>query len=245
MKEQIEAKPIQDAYFKGLSASPNDSFYVEGIKQLCALSEENRFNSFTTLVDNINMYKVNKNYASFRTKKAWETLEDFFLSKSEDLKKYELIPLVYGSIIFDDPKNLDYDLLLVSDTNKNMDKLVDTWNYELNEMWKNVGSCGHFSHLDLVPLQINAFFTNSNLIDYVENHAEMIDFTFMDTGALFTGETININNSSFLEINNKLPLFREKTLKIAKKSPILLSTVIRNLQQTLIIRETRRSGLNI
>jgi len=245
MKETLKELSITNAYLEGLAESPNDQLYVDGIGGLCALSKDERLGIFKELVDGLNRYKVGKNKASQRIKKAWGVIENYFLSKSEDLKKYSLIPLVYGSVVFDDPRNLDYDLLLVGNNNKNIDKMLDCWDREFFNQWKDIGSRGHFSYLNFDSLKTSTIFLNSNSTDYAREYAETIDLLFMHAGTLFTGQEVNSNDPRFREINDKLPSLREEFFKVAVKNPILMSTIIRNLQETLIVRERRRNGLDI
>ena len=245
MKEQQNPISIEDAYFKGLSESPNDNLYVDGIRELSLLSKEERLSTFKNLLDKTDLYKIDKRKSSNRVKKAWEVIDNFFLSKAPELLREKITPLVYGSIIFDDPRNLDYDLLLLSNSQRDINKTVDNWDLELSNKWEEVSNGGgHFSYLALDTLQMNCNIVNSNMVEYAQKYAEMIDFDFINVSITFTGVLVNQNDKRFIEINKQLPKVQERALNIANQSPILMSTMIRNMQQMIIIRETRRNGFN-
>lgn len=242
MKEKLTALTAEDSYFIGLKKTPNSDLYVDGIKQISLLASKERFILLQNVLNNLKTYKVKRICSTNKVKEGWQIIEDFLSEKSQTLIREDTIPLLYGSMIFDDPKNLDYDLFLVSNHKSSINyDLLTKWELDLDRKWQKIGTPGHISYLSLDAVQINASLIHSNCAEYAEKYAEMVDFDFMNVGIVLIGESFK--NDIFSGVNSQIPLLQDRIINIANKSSILMGTIIRNLQETLIVRETRRNGL--
>ena len=125
----------QEVYLKNLKGTWGNSM-PSNLELLFSMDTKGLKIEAEKQIQHLNELKVDKNKSSKIVRKGWEVLEKFVESKSSELKKKDVIAIAYGSMIFDDANNLDYDVLLVSEhDNPDMYRVyaVD-WNKEMNEI---------------------------------------------------------------------------------------------------------------
>ena len=240
MKEKLTYLSAEAGYIEGLARGNSDDVSISNLKGILDLGQDKQNRIVIDLVSSINRYKINRNNSSPRVKVAWSVIEKFFSDKNAFLKRENLIPLVYGSVVFDDPCNLDYDLVLVSESQREVEDIIQVqWVDEMEDLWKKVGNGGHFSYvsLDKIKMDCNAF--NHGWSKYVREYAEMIDVDFLNASIYFTGELAIPDNESLTKVN----YLKETLFGFAQKTPILMATIINCLQHTIVTREIRRNSL--
>jgi len=150
------------------------------------------------------------------------------------LKHENVVVVVYGSMLYDDPVNLDFDLECFTDReNKKVKKeiLFGNMQRDLTDRW-TIGTEGHISYgsLERIELHLKKI-KESN--DYTGKNAWSIygDFSRLSTlTTAYAGFTPN----------ERLPdELRRKASRLIKE-PFIGATVIKELQDTLSIREERR-----
>jgi len=202
-----------------------------------SMSEEQMTVRLNDLMEKHELYKVDRSHASPRIQKAWEIMDKFVAGKWQFFQDHEITPVVYGSVTFDDPAHLDFDLALVGvDTREGIEKDLEGWVKELQAGWKAVGTEGHITYTTLEKLDGYAKAFQEDKLESVEEEDYDI-FLY-----LFYGASVLIGNSAYRP-EEKGKQFKEKYLEIVKQSPSLLAYTIYNLEESLIERETRRAGV--
>jgi hypothetical protein len=181
-------------------------------------------------LDRLGELKIRSDRASARTKEAWVKLNSFFSSRKSEMDTLGVAPIVYGSVIFDDPKLLDFDILLVTeDFGDEVERKIDIWMNDLNQVWKNPVKEGHMEHLSLERLRMHCNAFNNNQID-VNTYTE-IDF---DAAAkVLSGDSLTQSTEKY----------KEEIWKLAEETPVLMAYIVLMLNQTIGLHEARRLGV--
>lgn len=248
VEEQIEGlnnfNETQKVYLNVLKEYTYGDVSISNIVSLLSLDKYELKAEAERQIQRINELKIDRNKSSKKVRKAWQVLENFVDSKSSTIKENELIPIAYGSIVFDDVRHLDYDLLLASRNEKpNMSGFLKTWDEELNDEWSGVGEEGHTAYFSIDRLRNRCRAFQEELTEYVDRYAEDIDDDFVHATIIMMGEVISSNDSDKEKESKKLHEIREQIWDLAQETPELMAAIAFNLQQTVVERETRRLGL--
>lgn len=203
---------------------------VANFEPLLALSAEELELEAHEALSRLEELKVDELQATKRTKAAWTKLREFFETKSQILQTHRILPIVYGSIIFDDPKHLDYDVLLVTgQDNEQVAKLELSWEPELDEQWRSIGSPGHIDYLSMERLRGHAKTVGSKKF----SDPFAIDSDFKHASIVLAG----------LPLGDGAVSYRQEIWSLAQENPVLMAYVTLKLKETIALREVRRAGV--
>lgn len=190
-----------------------------------------------SLITQLQQFAVTPENATHVTVRAGrEILRRFFEQKHSVLYKYGVIPIVYGSLLYDDPHNLDYDVVLLGQQyNPDMKKLsVFDWLNELNEQWLNDRE-GHLSYVTLEKIEKYAkLFGDDTHIRQIKLNTFDIQQLMSDVSIIFSGSPVLKNDTSLL------PALRGRCTTLMSQEPLLPAIVTFDLRDTLRVRHERR-----
>jgi len=228
----MEFSVAQQEYIRGLKEElkEQDHVSVANFERILSLTADQIKLEVEKSLSRLNELKVSENHASKKTRLAWVILRNFFEKNASAFESEDILPVMYGSIIFDDPRNLDFDILLVTERHGDeIEKMIDPWREVLNREWKKVGSEGHISHLPMDRLRMHCEAFQKG---WKEN-SFYVDMDFGQAAIVMSGEPIN----------GKIEEYREQVWKLASETPVLMGALAMNLGETVIEREIRRAGL--
>jgi hypothetical protein len=165
-----------------------------------------------------------------------EILRRFFELKQPILRKYDIIPFVYGSLLYDDPHHLDYDIVLFGQHFVPEVQQLATiyWPDEINEL----GSNDREVQLTYTTLQqIEAFvelFSDDTHVHKINTAAFDIQCLMADVSIVFSGSPIIDNDTSLL------PALRERCTMLMHQEPLVAAVAVYDFQDTLRVRQERR-----
>lgn len=165
----------------------------------------------------------------------WQILRTFF-SQKYILQHRRSIPIVYGSLLYDDPRNLDFDVIIVGINRDNIiAELSNRWHYELIQLWLNDREG------DLPYLTFDNIERYVQLLQYSEDpkqlfhHARDIDLTFGRLSRVLNGSPLYSRDES------QLLNYRRKAWLLIQQEPLLAALVAYELSETLALRNERRN----
>jgi hypothetical protein len=141
---------------------------------------------------------------------------------------------IYGSIRYDDPVNLDFDVAIIAE-HKDMDfkRLISAWSNQLSDIW-DVGKGGHFGYMTLDSLQRYCDAIKNGESDYINGNAPLMEADFGDAASIINGYTGFTGNSDLVAN------YRQRILNMAYANPLMGASVALTLQGTLSERRSRR-----
>lgn len=158
-----------------------------------------------------------------RTRAALRCLAAFTSAIGPTLLKHDAVCLLYGSTQYNDPINLDYDLLVVTSRRdrKMIRNVTYSWSDLIREMWAgwHIGSEGHIDYdsvADIENLRLNAYGLDSPSI-------------------ILTGLTI----AGSKELAQS---FRKRILRLSLSNPLIAALTVANLEDCLGERLERRKA---
>lgn len=152
-------------------------------------------------------------------------LRAYFEPKKPMLKKHGLIPVVYGSLQYNKPRNLDYDLMMLADRyHSHVDRLCTfDWTEELNQRWLNDRE-GHVSYNPLSSIK-----EYTNLISKDSNHRDIygnaptIEWAFSSISVALSGMSL------FLEDVPRLAGYRQEYSRLLGADRVIPALVTAEL----------------
>jgi hypothetical protein len=169
-----------------------------------------------------------------------QILCSFFEKKQSELHKHNIIPLVYGSLLYDDPHNLDYDVILFGQQYKPYIEAMSVfdWSDEINALWMN-DSGGHITYVTRQQIEsFVGFFRNDTHESKINEAALDIEILLGDISVIFSGSPILTHDASLL------PTIREHCTTLMLQEPLIPALVTHDLQEALQVRQIRRELLS-
>ena len=167
-------------------------------------------------------------------KQGREILSNFFEPKKAILKKNNAIPLVYGSLIYDDPVHLDFDVQIFG-MGSRTNIPVAGWETELVTIWQNeeeghlrLRTVDEYTHYLRLFQNIQGF---SDLYTY----ATRIDEAIEDIGIAFAGVPI------FDEDTKQQQKLQRSFMALFEEDPIFAVLPLHALEGALQTRLDRRA----
>ena len=115
------------------------------------------------------------------------------------------------------------------------------WSSELNRSW--IGSEGHTSHLSLDRLRTHCKAFDKGWEQYINDYTEEIAYDFGASSIIMTGEAIFPTTQNRKVGIERLDRMKDQVWELALETPEFMASMLFDLQDTTVIRETRRSGL--
>ncbi len=185
--------------------------------------------------EKLNVFRVQKmQQRSERVKGAWYALAAFASRHTEESEKHGLITMVYGSTVFNDPVNLDYDVSVFSlkSIEPLKDAIIYDWNDELDRTWPGDGG-----HLTVVEWSKIAGNLESAIGDKTGKWAESGIPEEVDMGPLSTALTGEpVYTPSKKDLNN----LRSAIARFAAAIPLVGAMIIFDIEETIKTRLERR-----
>ena len=195
---------------------------------------EKSFGRVQMLVGELNRFSVTAETAKHpQVRKGYDVLQNFVENIKPQLDANGVSLYLYGSMRFDDPQHLDYDLVAARTAESpNLMQLTEDWQHILNQQWVGIGDEGHISGFTLdnfrkVCQRIN----NEN--DYIEDRAFWIDLEATNTCNVLIGNPIFADEST-------VDAYRNEILDLASKTPLMAALMDSVLSGTLKDRQERR-----
>ena len=187
-------------------------------------------------LEQLNKFSTKPEQAKHKeVRQGWQILSAFF-SQKYVLQRRGVVPLVYGSLLYDDPRNLDFDVMLVGINQDNIiAELSNQWYYELIQLWLNDRE-GDLPYLTFDNIQ-----KYIQLLQYSKNpkqifhQARDIDLTFGRLSRVLNGTPLYSKDESLL-LN-----YRGNAWLLIQQEPLLAALVAYELAETLLIRKQRRN----
>lgn len=189
-----------------------------------------------TLVKALNKYSVTPQTATNpRVQQGYEVLSEFTRRVHPILSDTGAVVFVYGSMRYDDPVNLDYDLKIVTDRHSpGLKWLYRDWTDELDDEWKTLGPDGNLTYLSIEQLEHHCRAIADNDTSYVYKNAGLIDFEFGGASIVFSGYPLYAADSSLV------PRFQQQVVQLTSNTPLLTGAMIVELSDVLKVRRERR-----
>ncbi len=169
----------------------------------------------------------------------WKILTDFFEPKRALLQRKGVVPLVYGSMIYDDVVNADFDLYLFGEQHVDyiQKSTLYDWNYALIDLWqnKNEGDLSYHT-ADQCQHDVDLFHDDTHL-DEIQEYATEIKYDAESISIVFNGRPLFPDDAArHLTIKNAF-------IEILKREPLFAGLTLFDLNETLKIRRRRRGIL--
>jgi len=176
-------------------------------------------------------------------RKGWKVLRSFVKESAPILRRQEAVVLVAGSLVYDDPKNLDYDLDIITlKENPIMTTIDHLWQPTLNESWKKIGSEGHIGYTNLELLKTHCGSLKQERRDYVQEMGEIMALDFSIASSIFNGYplfTPDAHSHGSQQNSALLKFMRETMLTLSRLTPIMATEILLDLEECLSIRRER------
>ncbi|NCN82753.1 MAG: hypothetical protein GW947_02185 [Candidatus Pacebacteria bacterium] len=171
-----------------------------------------------------------------RVIEGYRVLKVFFTERLQYLRDNKIVVLVYGSMRYDDPVNLDYDILCVvpSHAKEFVSTLID-WMKELDHPWDSlVGYGGHLTFVGLEDIREYATEIGNGNLEFITSNCMDISMDMMGAAILITGY------AGFTPDPKLCAEYRQRVLELASTNAILQASIAENLLSVLTIRQERR-----
>lgn len=160
-------------------------------------------------------------------------LREYFEPRKRYLKKHNAIPVIYGSLQYGKPRNLDYDVMIMGDQYYDYLHTVSLfdWTEEVNANWLNEKE-GHITYTPLAKVK-----HYGELVSMDSNHAELYEHTdrvastFSDVSVALSGMPLFPEDISIFK-----SLQKEYT-KLMQIDPIIPAFVAWDLADTIRNRQ--------
>jgi len=169
-------------------------------------------------------------------RKGWELLREYFQSKRMMFKKAGVVPLIYGSMEYDDPVNLDFDILLVGVRDyAHIDVFANEYHSDLifGRKWLNNNE-GHVSYTSIEKLDELIHMVREGDNEQIEMDAWRIDDQFGNASVVLSGVPLYPEDASAL-----VPLQKAIWQRV-QREPLLAAVVAQSLMETVEARMERR-----
>jgi len=168
-----------------------------------------------------------------RVIEAWQILNKFAEMSKSDSDKLGLVTVVFGSMVYDDPVNLDYDICVFSEgvSEPELKDLSNKWEETLNADWR--GDHGYVSYIDLNTISetVNQF--SSGREDVFSEALSLYDQSLL-ASTILTGRVLYSPTPD-------LPIrFRSRVADYCSVLPLFGAMIIKEIEDTIKIREERR-----
>lgn len=212
----------------------------DGIEQAMPylLSPEKIMPEIDSMIESLYAFSVTPETAKNpKVVEAWKLLKTFRENNERFLIRNNLAVFVYGSMIYDDPRNLDYDIKVVGyEDDPNLSHIVNLWAYQLDEPWRKVGTPqGNFGYRSIESLERHLKAFNDGDISYIDHNCELIEGILSETSIMLTGYPL------FMPSPEVYSGLKERISKLASASPLLGYDILQELKATLAIRVERRA----
>lgn len=189
-----------------------------------------------TILEKLSGYSVTPQTARNPiSQQAWELLDQFTHTIQPALRTAHGVLWVFGSTLYDDPKNNDFDVLITTEKHyPHLIDLTDTWTDRLNTVW-TIGEQGHITYLDLETLTRHCDAIHRGDIDYVKDRVLDIELDFEDASVVFNGYPLYVSN------NNLLSTIPARVATLIQQEPLFATIMSVGLEETLAARRERRS----
>jgi hypothetical protein len=168
----------------------------------------------------------------------WQALRNFLPEMQPVLHRHVAYLFVYGSMIYDDPHYLDFDLLVVGSTpEQEVEDLCSyTWRDKLEAMWP--GSGGHITYLSMEMLKDRIAAIQEGSPEYfAEGGRGSMEGELDESSILLTGYPF------YNPHPERLHEWRSYLLEQIECTPLLAAGVAIPLQEAVEIRRKRRGRL--
>ena len=229
--------PVWQAYLSELYSDDQDKerlyWYCE-----CLLNPQATLNNIDHFVVALEGYRVTELTArNPRIQRAWSALRRFVEDVKPTLIAQGAALWVYGSMVYDDPGHLDYDILLTSETfthefnQRTVRELMDLLE---NQYWfpENIGTEGHITCLSLGLLKKFCLSFQRGDRDSVVAKWSYIHQEFHEPSILLTGVPYFLPNSQSPDE------LRNRVRQLISQNPMLAAIAATDLEETLLIRQT-------
>ncbi len=207
---------------------------IADIEELIGHPAEKVINMLSQNLRRLKDFEVPKEKSSKQVQKGWNILDKFIKEESDWIDAFGLNVIVYGSLIYGDPKNMDYDIgLFTYHDNSVVHELSTSWTNKLDKVWEEIGEGGHMNYVSLERIKEHCEALNSGNLDYIQKHADEIASDFELASALLNGKLLRGNT----EILNSL---KKSLIELSMLTPELAAMLVFSLQDTLKIRKSRR-----
>lgn len=153
-------------------------------------------------------------------RKGRETLREYFQPRKRYLEKHHAIPVLYGSLQYGNPRNLDYDMIILSDRYyEYLDAACHfDWHNEINEKWLNDRE-GHVTYLPVSRIKQNAELISKDANhEQLYYHSDEVSMSFSDVSIALSGmplfpedassfKSLQKEYASLLRIDPVIPAF--------------------------------------
>lgn len=166
----------------------------------------------------------------------WQLLRDYFQSKRMMFRKAGVVPLIYGSMQYDDPVNLDFDILLAGTRDyPHIEDFANEYHSDLifGRKWLNNNE-GHVSYTSLEKLDELTHMLHGGDNDEIAMNAWRIDDQFGNASVVLSGVPLYPEDAS------ALAALQKGVWQRTQKEPLLAAVVAQNLMETLEARMSRR-----
>lgn len=209
-----------------------------------------------TSISSLKDYQVTDRTAQNpRIHRAWAAMGEFVQTIQEELRRKQILFCVYGSMIFDDPRNLDYDVLLVTSRYRqdlDFGQQSMEWDRQLRDEFWNPNKIGHegsiaYSSLDI--LRSTASLVSRAGPEYIVENLDRLTITrACDAGIilsayLFWSPDKPDRNSS--NESETLKRIQKEIWGLVRKSPLFGIMLLEQLDECIDERKRRRLKENI
>ncbi|HUD20330.1 MAG TPA: hypothetical protein VMR81_07850 [Patescibacteria group bacterium] len=231
--------PPYRAFFRGVL--DGGSVDVDRLEEYARLMQKpDTLENIHSVADQLQKYSIPPEQAKHsEVPIGWKILTDFFEPKHRMLQRHGVVPLVYGSMIYDDVVNADFDLYLFGE--QHVDYIQEfalyDWNYELIDRWQNRNE-GHVTYHTVDQSQHDAdLFRGDGHLDEIHEYASEIKYDAASMSIAFNGRPLFTEDAStHLSIQKAL-------IEILQQEPLFAGLVLSELNETLKIRQRRRGIL--
>lgn len=187
------------------------------------------------MVSELSNYKVSaETCTNPRSRLNWDVIREYYIDKRKEIMDSGGVVFVYGSALFDDPRNNDGDIFMILFKENEVleSKAVNEWDTELTKMWKEkkVGADPHVTVTDFKKM--------NDLVSRFERTGDVDTWYFGETG-----EAISIILSAsplYPEMDELAEMMKKDAIKLMNKSQLLRLIVHTSLKSCLDVRKERR-----
>lgn len=227
-KTLLESKVAQGELRKG------DGSYLHYIQMLS--SPETAYQQMPGLLEDLKKYSVTEETATNdRVREGYNLLRKFVTKIKPDLDQHNAAILTHGSMRFDDPHNLDFDLdILTENETPSLKKIERNWAFDLNKDWGKIGDEGHIAVFSVEELMRICNKLKSDDLSYINENQFWIELAAMDASNILIGNPLYSANPALVE------KAQQEIMIQASETPLMASLMNIVLAGTLEDRQERR-----